>query len=1018
MKPLVIEMQAFGPFAKRQVIDFRELGSKTFFLIHGPTGSGKTSILDGICFALFGDSSGGEREGRQMRSHHADSDMLTEVSFDFALGSDRYRVRRVPEQMRPAKRGGGETKQNQIADLCRLVAADGKDVEQPMCAGWKDVTEAISGLLGFESKQFRQVIMLPQGKFFEFLKSNSQEREKILQALFGTELYKRIEEHLKKASADLASQADRVRTQRQTLLDQAEVENEPALAARLQQQAERITERRQAEDAAAASAKAAELALNEARQVAERFAEIDLASAVLSTVHDQQPVWQGKRRGLDAARRAASIHPYAVAAAEVGRQFDEESARSRKLATEALAAGDACKLATTAVTREQARAPDADRSVARIAELEALRDKVTTLASARADQAIAAAAAKRTATDLAHARQAQQVATETLKTLVASVQAHRIQAAGLDGQRQTFASLGRQLEVASKLAARTSELVVAHRQVEVERKAVKTAEEHCQASRTRRDGVRRAWVAGQAARLAHELLDGQACPVCGAQHHPSPAATVDGLVDDDALAAAEEDLTRAETAQRSAERKLADQSQAAAALEASAAELRAAAVDAPVSVDELKAQTTSAQAILSKTEKAAAALPGLEAKASASEVTVGNADAAVRLAETADQQAQSRLQQRMVQVAERASAVPADLQDAAALQAALAAQVKAREAMRTALENAVAAASQAQALLAQVSARSEASREAVSRLGTQRALRLADLATRLQAAGFADEADYRAAILSDTDVGALEAAIRAFDASMAAAVERQTRAVTRTQDLARPDLAALTAVHEGMQAAQLAASNAVRDAMAAHQTTAKSVDALARIAAEYLDLEARYKVLRKVHEVASGMNPQRMSFQRYVLATLLEEVLAATTVRLRVMSRGRYEIRRKLLPVDQRAAAGLDLEVFDHYTGTTRAVSTLSGGESFLASLALALGLSDVVQSYAGGIRLDAIFVDEGFGTLDPEALDFAIQALKDLQQSGRLVGIISHVAELKEWIDARLELKATQAGSVAQFQL
>ena len=159
-----------------------------------------------------------------------------------------------------------------------------------------------------------------------------------------------------------------------------------------------------------------------------------------------------------------------------------------------------------------------------------------------------------------------------------------------------------------------------------------------------------------------------------------------------------------------------------------------------------------------------------------------------------------------------------------------------------------------------------------------------------------------------------------------------------------------------------------------------------------------------------------MSFQRYVLATLLEEVLVATTLRLTVMSRGRYEIRRKLLATDQRSAAGLDLEVFDQYTGSTRAISTLSGGESFLASLALALGLSDVVQSYAGGIRLDAIFVDEGFGTLDSEALDSALLALQDLQKAGRMVGIISHVAELRERVDARLELKAGRSGSVAQF--
>ena len=152
MKPLRLEMQAFGPFARRQVIDFRQLGSKTFFLIHGPTGSGKTSILDGICFALFGDSSGGERDGRQMRSHHADTDTLTEVCFDFALGAQHYRVRRVPEQMRKARRGGGETQQAQIAELCKVEATSVGEQLTPLASRWTTVTAEVSKLLGFESR--------------------------------------------------------------------------------------------------------------------------------------------------------------------------------------------------------------------------------------------------------------------------------------------------------------------------------------------------------------------------------------------------------------------------------------------------------------------------------------------------------------------------------------------------------------------------------------------------------------------------------------------------------------------------------------------------------------------------------------------------------------------------------------------------------------------------------------------------------------------------------------------------
>ena len=172
-----------------------------------------------------------------------------------------------------------------------------------------------------------------------------------------------------------------------------------------------------------------------------------------------------------------------------------------------------------------------------------------------------------------------------------------------------------------------------------------------------------------------------------------------------------------------------------------------------------------------------------------------------------------------------------------------------------------------------------------------------------------------------------------------------TRATTDTRDLVRPDLPRLVATHDAAKAAQIAASNAVRDAVAALGTTSAFAESLKQLTASFQALEARFAVLKQVADVATGANPQRMSFQRYVLATLLEEVLAATTIRLRVMSRGRYEMRRKIEPVDGRTAAGLDLEIFDQYTGTTRPVSTLSGGESFLASLALALGLSDVVQS-------------------------------------------------------------------------
>ena len=219
MKPLRLEMQAFGPFARRQIIDFRRLGDGSFFLIHGPTGSGKTTILDGLCFALFGDSSGGERDGRQMRSQHAPPELLTEVRFEFALGAERYRVERVPEQIRPARRGGGDTRQAPKAALWRLSGEGEVEQARPLATKWGEVGARVAELLGFESRQFRQVIVLPQGRFRDFLVSRSQDRERILQSLFGTEFYKRIEDALKQAANELEREAGELRTRRQALLD-------------------------------------------------------------------------------------------------------------------------------------------------------------------------------------------------------------------------------------------------------------------------------------------------------------------------------------------------------------------------------------------------------------------------------------------------------------------------------------------------------------------------------------------------------------------------------------------------------------------------------------------------------------------------------------------------------------------------------------------------------------------------------------------------------------------------------
>jgi exonuclease SbcC len=1016
MKPLQLEMQAFGPFARRQVIDFRQLGGKTFFLIHGPTGSGKTSILDGICFALFGDSSGGERDGRQMRSHHADADTLTEVCFDFALGAQRYRVRRVPEQTRKSRRGGGETLQVQVAELWKIDDTGSGEQATPLASRWTTVTAEVSKLLGFESRQFRQVIMLPQGKFFEFLKSSSQEREKILQALFGTELYKRIEEALKRSADQVERDAARVRTQRQTLLDQAKAESESALEARRQQQDDDLNTKRAAERSAADAAQAAEKVLVDARRVADRFDELDKAASALAALRTEQAAWEIRKAQLASARQAASLRPFEAAAVEAGKQLEEEEARGKKLAAELATAQLAHQSAAAAHERERLRTPESEKLTARMAELDALVGKVAALSATHAEHAKVLTESGRTATALHAAKQASKSAAEALQKLSGDIQSNRVQAAGLVAMRASQARLTSQLESANLLEARVKELADSAPKVEALKVLVASAAGAVVDARGKRDSNRQAWIAGQAARIARELVEGQACPVCGAHEHPAPAHAGADPVGDDTLNAAEDALTRAEKRHRDAERALADGLTARGILEARIAEIRAALGDAGASPEELKRQVEVAAATLANAEASETSLRALEPQLAAAQLKAKAADEASKAAETLAQQASGKLQELVGQLREREAGVPSDLVDTKALEIARAGAEKARDALRQALDGATAAATAAATKLAETRARAEASDQARGRFAVLQQEKSGEFEQRLRALGFADEGAYRAAKLDDAVMATLESGIRTFETSLSAGADRQARATADTRDLVRPDVAARAADHEAAKTAHLAASNAVRDVVAALHATTGFVDSLKKMAEEFQSLEARHAVLRKVADVASGSNPHRMSFQRYVLATLLEEVLVATTLRLGVMSRGRYEMRRKTESTDQRTAGGLDLEVFDQYTGTTRAVSTLSGGESFLASLALALGLSDVVQSYAGGIRLDAIFVDEGFGTLDAEALDFAIRTLKDLQQAGRMVGIISHVAELKEWIDARLELKASQNGSEAVF--
>lgn len=879
MRPLVVTMQAFGPYAGEQVLDFAELGGAGFFLITGPTGAGKTTVLDAMSFALYGVASGGPeneggRPGGAMRSDHAAAETPTRVTFDFALGADLYRAERLPEQKRPKLRGEGTTTQSQEATLWRLVGkADGSQHESsgdlrvdgpPLATGGAKVTAESERLLGFRSEQFRQVVMLPQGRFQKLLEADSKEREQILRALFDTAHYGHIEQALKDEAMTLKRAAERVEERRTELLDHAEAPSVDDLADRCARLAADVTEAAEQADEAAVADEFARAAVSEARDTTQRLQERADAAAAVAEIDGRESEIARDRVRLQAAARAASL---------------------------------------TDVVRQ---------AVGAATELTAAREALT-------DADAAAGAANEMAVQARGALEVEASRTGAREQAAADVRRLR---AFVDG--------------AGQLAAAVDDLASADDDVERLRAAAQTTDAAWTAARDTVSAVEAAWHQAQAGLLAQGLRDGERCPVCGAPDHPEPA----GL---STKAPRQDDLEQARAAVTGA-------------------------------LDRRDAARDRLQTALSR-RAAAAAL-----------------------------------------AAERREGVPADYADPEALRQAIVAAEAEAQAMEAAHTKAQTAAHAAEIALTRADAALTAARRTCDKAEAASQEAAGRLTSRLSEAEFADVDEQRQALLAPQALAELGTLVEGHAQAAIKAAERLRLAETAAAGLEAPDLDGLTQAAAAAAGRSRSTREAATGLAAALAGAERLLHRLRELAGEAGELEAHYEVLGRLSDVANGANPRHLSFQRYVLGAFLDDVLVAASQRLQVMSKGRYRLERTERRVGGKQAAGLGLEAYDAWTGVSRPVATLSGGEQFMAALALALGLAEVVQTHAGGIRLDTVFVDEGFGSLDDESLDLAVSSLMSLNQGGRLVGIISHVSELRERIDARLEITAGKAGSTAHF--
>jgi len=1010
MKPLLLKLQAFGPFAGKEQVDFTRLGSNPLFLINGPTGAGKSSILDAICFALYGQTTGAERDPTQMRCDYAEPTLITEITLDFALGAKQYRIRRVPQQEKPKTRGEGMTNLSAEAQVWELDGTKASKLLVPKKVN--EATAMVERLMGLDVEQFRQVMVLPQGKFRDLLLADSKDREKIFSQLFQTRIYKRVEELLRSKASGIKLAVENHQNQIRGILQAAEVNTEQEVAESIAELTPVLAATKAARGKAEKEKLAAELTKEQALQLNKQLEERTLRQAELEGVQAQEPAIKQQQRARDQSLSARSIQAvYSNAQSEAAaltqlRQEQAESAEQVTLTTESL------KAAEQALADAKTNAKGLEALNKQKLELDQLQSQNQMLESARTELN----AADITLAESTELLQKQQKSLRELDKELAEansiIKTLQKQLGSLAPLQVALSKLATGLEQRRELEEARKKATIDVETEASSQQAFKSAEKAFTEAVTAATRTEMAWHASQAALLARELGDGQPCPVCGSTDHPALAQDTN-LVDKEAVdekrqleAAARQVMESAQKALVTAVSELAQSrkneqrliSQLGPLSEQSLVAVEENYLKDKEAADQLEAKQEQSQQLIERVEAINAEQSEIRAAVEALTKQVNE-----------DKQQQVKVNTRVEQLL---AAIPEALLEPDALDQQVDQVNSQINQLTTALESAEKQQSNARSEWDKASTHSKFLEKQFAEREEQTQV-LADAWTKaINKSPFANEQEFKQAIIGEEEQDAIKASIQQWQSNLDALKGAIKQLDESIGDQSAPDFNAIEKVLEEKLAAYRLADESWNKLDARNQQLQEIQKKLEKAHKKNDELEAEYKVIGTLSDVANGQTGNKISLQRFVLSVILDDVLIQASQRLTHMSKGRYQLVRKEDRAKGNKASGLELEVEDGYSGKARAVATLSGGESFMAALSLALGLSDVVQSYAGGIKLDTLFIDEGFGSLDTESLDLAIRTLIDLQASGRTIGIISHVSELKEQMALRLDVMSDRGGS------
>ena len=879
MRPERLRISAFGPYAGQEDLDFSALGNHTLFLICGPTGAGKSTILDAMCYALYGKTSGAVRSGEDLRSNYVGYDRKTYVEFDFAIGDRHYRIYRSPTQLLERQKGD-RSKPVEHKGKADFYEIDEEGREKAHITS-KGVDSAVEKLLGVGLEQFRQIILLPQGDFRKLLLADSSDRQKIMEQLFQTGIYLAFEKKLQEETKKLESDYEQGKQTRVTLLETCHVEEDDALKGKIEENKKLLSEKEKVTKALSIKQETFQKEYAGASKLFDAFGRMEKAIEQLKRLES------GKKENTELRETVKMI-------------------KASQLVSEEWAAAES--------TRQQWKKINA----ALESILKGLPEKEK--AKEAADKEL----------DLLKKQEVDQK--------------KKIEAKGkLNQYRDSAASYGKAAGDVEKYK-KIYETAV---------KEEKQLQEKAAASEKQMEEARKNWLCrnqmflnGQAFVLAEKLESGKPCPVCGALEHPHPALSGDGHVTEKDVKDAEFLMKKAEAASKE---------------------------------DQQKAEEYRIKKVV---------------------VAKGDLDRSVAVLD------------------ELEKTLPDGYRDLKILEKEIEKIQKEIDTFEKALASAEKIQKEAELLFQNDSKQKEILGEQEKELREKSEEQIKLLREKVARAGFESLTQCDGYRKEQNNLAGYEKSLSAYDRAVHAENEKIKDETAATKDQTKPDMK----IWEEKRLALLNEIETVTTEKAAMEIELKqqqeTLDKLVKLAEKQKEIDKKYKLISNLWDIARGKDTG-INLERFVLGALLDAVTEKANLRLMEMSGSRYELLRKRGErADARKTAGLDLEVYDANTGRARPAATLSGGETFLASLSLALGLADVVQEYAGGVHLDAMFIDEGFGSLDSESLDLAMKTLQELKGQNRLIGLISHVGGLEERIPAKLRVTKTQTGSTAAFEV